>query len=205
MLCQRLWIMACYAEPVVVNHGVLYGSSGSASWCVILSQWLFMMMCIAEKWLWIMVSFTVPVVVNHCVLCWVSGFELCCAMLGNNSGLYCASGCELVMLCQLLWVMVSYIVPRVSIMVCNAEPVVVNHGVLCWTSGCESCCVMLWQWLWIMVRYNEPVGVNHGVLLWGSGCESWWVMMSQWFWIVVCYAEPMILNHVVLLWASQWL
>jgi hypothetical protein len=29
--------------------------------------------------------------------------------------------------------------------------VVVNHGVLCWTSGCESWCVMLSQWLWIMV------------------------------------------------------
>jgi hypothetical protein len=156
------------------------------------------------------------VVVNHGVLYWVSGFELCCAMLVNNSGLYCASGCEFVMLCQLLWVMVSYIVPRVCIMVCNAEPVlwimvcyvepvVVNHVVLCCSSGCESWWAIMSQWVLIMVCYCEAVVVNHGVLLWASGRESWWGMMSQWFWIVVCYAKPMILNHVVLLWASQWL
>jgi hypothetical protein len=32
-------------------------------------------------------------------------------------------------------------------MVCNAEPVVVIHGVLCSASGCESWCVILSQWL----------------------------------------------------------
>ena len=32
--------MACYAEPVVVNHGVLYGANGCESWCVMHSQWL---------------------------------------------------------------------------------------------------------------------------------------------------------------------
>jgi hypothetical protein len=49
-------------------------------------------------------------------------------------------------------------------MVCYSEPVVVNHGVLCWASGCESWCAMLNQWLCIMVCYAEPVVVNHGVL-----------------------------------------
>jgi hypothetical protein len=43
----------CYAEPVVVNHGVLYWASGSESQCDILSQWL-----------WIMVSCAEPMVVN---------------------------------------------------------------------------------------------------------------------------------------------
>ena len=49
-------------------------------------------------------------------------------------------------------------------MVCYAELVVVNHGVLCPASGCESWCVMLGQWLSIIVSYDEPVVVNHGML-----------------------------------------
>jgi hypothetical protein len=40
--------MVCYAEPVVVNHGVLYSASGCQSWCAMLSQWLLIMMCYAE-------------------------------------------------------------------------------------------------------------------------------------------------------------
>jgi hypothetical protein len=49
-------------------------------------------------------------------------------------------------------------------MVCYDEPVVVNHGVLCCASDCESWCVMLSQWSCIMVCYSEPVIVNHVVL-----------------------------------------
>ena len=55
--------MACYAEPVVVNHGVLYGSSGCESSSVILSQWLFIMMGIAEQ------------------------------VIANHDEFYCSSGC----------------------------------------------------------------------------------------------------------------
>jgi hypothetical protein len=76
-----------------------------------------------------------------------------------------------------------------KVMLCYAEPVVVNHYVLFWVSGCESWCIILsqwlWimlcyseQWLWIMVNYAEPVVVNHGVLFWASGCESWCGMTS---------------------------
>ena len=49
-------------------------------------------------------------------------------------------------------------------MVCLAEAVVVNHGDLCCTSGGESWCAMLSQWLLIMVSYAVPAVVNHGVL-----------------------------------------
>ena len=56
--------MASYTGPVVVNHGVLYRASGCESWCVLLSQWLLIMVCIAEQ-----------VIVNH-------------------GEFYCASGCE---------------------------------------------------------------------------------------------------------------
>ena len=33
MRSQCLWIMVCYAEPVVVNHGLLYEASGCELLC----------------------------------------------------------------------------------------------------------------------------------------------------------------------------
>jgi hypothetical protein len=69
--------------------------------------------------------------------------------------------------------------------VCHAEPVVVNHGVVCWPSGCESWWGMLRKWLLIMLCYAEPVVVNH--------CA----MLSQWLSIMVCYSEPVVVNHGV--------
>jgi hypothetical protein len=87
-------------------------------------------------------------------------------------------------------------------------------GVLFWASGRESSCVILSQWLWIMVSYAEPVVLNHGVLFWASGCESWYVILSQWLWIMVCYAKPsgyeswcimlskVVVNHDMLCWAQ---
>jgi hypothetical protein len=57
--------VACYAEPMVVNHGVLYGASGCESWRAILSQWLLIMVCIPEQ----VIAIHVPVVVHHGVLC----------------------------------------------------------------------------------------------------------------------------------------
>ena len=41
--------MTSYTKPVVVNHGVLCGASGCESWCVLLCQWLSIMMHIAEE------------------------------------------------------------------------------------------------------------------------------------------------------------
>ena len=41
--------MASYIKPVVVNHGVLCGASDCESWCVLLSQWLLIMVYIAEQ------------------------------------------------------------------------------------------------------------------------------------------------------------
>ena len=67
-------------------------------------------------------------------------------------------------------------------MVRYADPVVVNHGVLCCTSGRESRRVMLSQWLRIMLCYAKQVVVNNGesccanvvnhvVLCLANGCE----------------------------------
>ena len=74
-------------------------------------------------------------------------------------------------------------------MVCYAEAVVVNHGVLSLTSGCESWYAMLSRffenhgvlcwWLGIMLCYTEVVVANHGVLSLSSGCESWYAMLSS--------------------------
>ena len=50
------------------------------------------------------------------------------------------------------------------IMVCNAGPVVLNHGVLYCVSDCESLCIILCQLLLIISHYAEQVVVNHGVL-----------------------------------------
>jgi hypothetical protein len=115
-ITKRQWlrIMVCYAEPVVVSHGVLSWASGCESCCVMLSQWL-----------WIMVYYSEPLVVIHGVLCWASGCEWwgvmlrqwlwimgCYAepMVVNHGVLYWASGCELwcAMLSQWLWIMVCY-------------------------------------------------------------------------------------------------
>jgi hypothetical protein len=86
---------------------------------------------------------------------------------------------------------------------CHAVPKVVNHGDLCWASGCESWCVILSQWLWIMVWYARP-----------SSCESWCIMLSkvvmnhdvvcwaQSLGIMMYYAEAMVVYNGVLCWAS---
>ena len=60
------------------------------------------------------------------------------------------------------------------------EPMVVNHGVKYRASGCESWCVLLSQWLFIMVCIAEQVIVNHDECYCASCCESWCVMLNQW-------------------------
>jgi hypothetical protein len=46
--------MVIYDEPVVLNHGELYGASVCESWGAMLNQWLLIIVCNDE-----------PVVVNH--------------------------------------------------------------------------------------------------------------------------------------------
>jgi hypothetical protein len=61
------------------------------------------------------------------------------------------------MLSHWLWTMVYY-----------SEPVVVNHGEICWATGYESLCFMLSRVCW-----------NHSVLCWASDCDSWCVMYNM--------------------------
>jgi hypothetical protein len=145
MMDQWLWIMVCYAEQVVVNHGVLCLASDCESWCVMLS----------------------PVVVNRDLLCWVKWLWI---MMWYTESSGWESWC--VMPNQWLWIVMYYDDQSGYDSWCSRlSPVDGNHGVLCQTSGCESLFVMLSQWLWILAYYPEPVVMNIGVLCWASGCE----------------------------------
>jgi hypothetical protein len=146
------------AELVVVNHGVLFWAGDCESFCVILSQWL-----------WIMVCYSEPVVVNHGV---------------HN-----------------LWHIIAIhdsqpLVHHSAPWIITTDPALhtmTHKGVLFWAGGCESCGVILSQWLWIMMSFAEP-----------SGWESWFDMLNQWLWIMVCYNKPVVVNHGLLFWA-KWL
>ena len=167
--------MLCYAEL-----------GGCQSWCIMLSQWLWIKCIILSQWLWIMLFYTKPVVLNHSVLCWAAiGCESWSLMPSHwlwIIGVCWPSGCEswCVMLSQWMW-----------IMVCYSVPLVVNHDELWWASRCESWWFMMSQWLCIM-----------GVFHWANGCASWCAMLSRWLWIKECYSEPVVVNHVVLYWTS---
>ena len=54
-------------------------------------------------------------------------------------------------------------------MVCNTEPVIVNHGLLCSPKDFESWRVILGKGV-----------VSNGVLCGASGCDSWCVIPGQW-------------------------
>jgi hypothetical protein len=75
LMCQWLWIVVCYAVPVVVSHGeiccasgvshgVLCWASGCESWCAIPSQWFWVMVCNFKS------EF-----VNYAVLCWFGWYS----------------------------------------------------------------------------------------------------------------------------------
>jgi hypothetical protein len=96
---QWLWIIVCYDESVIVNHGVVCWANGCESWWIMMNQWLSIKVCYVGQWLCIMVCYAEAVGVNHGVPCWASGCESWCAMLS-------------------LWLW---------IMVCYDEAVAVNH------------------------------------------------------------------------------
>jgi hypothetical protein len=161
-------------KPVVVNYGELCLTSGCKSWCVMLSKWLWIMVCNIEQ-----------VVVSHGELSWASGCESCCAIAHHDSQplaqlnppWFTTFGTAWQSMIHNHWLIIAHHnsqpLPQNYtlwwIMVCYAKPVVVNHAVLYWFEG-----------LWMMVCNVEPVAVNHGVLCWASGCESWCMIHSQW-------------------------
>ena len=158
-----------------------------------------------SQWLWIMLCYAEPVGVIH-------GACFYEQLVVNHGVLYRP---------ERLWIIVWYAEPSGCESCVILSRVVVIDAVLYWASGyeslcggCESCCVILSQWLWSMVYYAEPVVENHIGLWLASDCESRRGMLGQWLWIVVCYAEPVVVNHV-LCWAhgcesccamlSQWM
>ena len=159
-----------------MKYGELCEGSGCETVCAMLSQWLWIMLYYADPVDGNHGVNAVPVGVNHVVLFWASRSESRSARYANK----CESWWTL--LSQWLW-----------IMVCYAEPVVVNHCELCWAGGCETLWAMPSQWLWIILCYAEP-----GVLV------SWCAMLSQWLCIIVCYSGMGVWESWCAM-LSQWL
>jgi hypothetical protein len=84
-----------------------------------------------------------------------------------------ANGCELwrVMVDQWWWVMV-----------CIAEPVVVNHGVLCWASGCESCCAILSRLHWFSITHHDlqPLAQHYTAWFTTTGPSQHVIIHNHW-------------------------
>jgi hypothetical protein len=94
---------------------------------------------------------------------------------------------------QLLW-----------IVVCYDEPVVVYHGVLCWTNGCESSCFMLSQLLYRLAQNNTTWFTITGSVSHTMIHNHWHSIThhdSQTL-IIASYADPVVVNHGVLSCAS---
>ena len=130
-----------------------------------------------------------------------------------------------IMLCQGLCIMLCYAEQVVLNHDVNAMPVGVNHGEICWGSGCESRCTMLSRVCGnhgklccasgsesLCAMLCRECG-NHGVLWWSSGWESrcecctsggdsWWAKKSQRMWITMCYYVPVGVNHDEVSWVS---
>jgi hypothetical protein len=114
--------------------------------------------------------------------------------------------------------------------VCDAEPVTVNHGVLCGASCCpmiHNHCLSIIHydcqplahhdspWFtpigkekhtmnhnhWLSITHNVP-HLHHVVFCWVSGCHSLWAMLSQWLWIMVCYAESVAVKSFDVCWSQ---
>jgi hypothetical protein len=150
-----------YITPWFTTTGSVWHpswASGCESWWAMLSQWLWIMVCNAE-----------PVVVNHGVLCRARGCELWCITHHNSQPL--AQHCT-----PWLTTTGSALHTIIHNYLLSIKPVVVNHGISYGASGRESWCIILSQWLLVMMCIAESVDVNHGLLCCASGCDWWWVM-----------------------------
>jgi hypothetical protein len=145
MLSQWVWIMVCNSEPVVVNHGLLCGASGCESWCVLLSQWLLIMMYIQHCTLWLTPTGSAKhtMTQNH----WLSTTHHDLQSIAQDYTPWFTINCSG------LHTMIQNHLLRIT-HVSFAGPVGVSHGVQWWASGCELWCVMLSQWLLIMDCYD---------------------------------------------------
>jgi hypothetical protein len=120
---------------------------------------------------WIIGYYAEPVVLNYCVLCWaVIGCESWCdsttwftTLAQHSTPWFSTTGTALPTVTHNKWHSIAHCEFTTTGTVSSAVPVVVNHGVICCACGCESCCVILSQWLWIMVSSSVSVVVNHAV------------------------------------------
>jgi hypothetical protein len=139
-------------ESVVVNYGAICWTNGLESWCVMLSQWLWIMVCILTQWLWIMcaiLNYTHWLSITHhdsqpLAQHYTPSITITCSALHTITQNHWSSKMHHnsqplshIIHNQLVWVMV-----------CHAEKLVMND---------------MSQWLWIMVHFAGPVVLRHGV------------------------------------------
>jgi hypothetical protein len=90
------------------------------------------------------------------------------------------------------------------IVVYHVEPVIVNHGVLFWVSGCESWCAMLSQWLWIMVSitsHNSQPLTQHYTPWFTTFGRAWQSMIHN-HWLRITHNESQPLAQLNTTWLS---
>jgi len=82
-------------------------------------------------------------------------------------------------LCCLLFFDIRFLIaPLISSSSSYTEPVTVNHDVLCWASGCESWCVILYKLLWIICVLQVKINYMHYSLMGQIEWVSEWVVLS---------------------------
>jgi hypothetical protein len=191
MLNQWICIMVCYAEPVDVNHGVLFWASGCPQH--------------NSPWFTTTVSAYHIIIHNH----WLSITQHDSQPLAQHDNpwsqplphhstpWFTTSGSELHTMIDNHWLSTTNHDSQTLIR--HDTPWFPTTGVsiahhdsqlLCSNNTSRFITTELTIGLWITVSYDEPMVVNHGVLCWASGCESWCVILSQWLWIMLCYSEP---------------
>jgi hypothetical protein len=151
-----LWILVCYAEPVVVYHGELCWVSGCESWCAMRYHDSQLLDQYNTPWFATIGSAYLTMIHNH----WISITHHDSHPLAHyhhsssftTTVLWWASGCVswCLMLSQGMW-----------IIVCYAEPIVVNHAVLCWASGWESWWVIVIKWWLSITHYGSQPLAQH--------------------------------------------
>jgi hypothetical protein len=128
MLSQWLWITVCYAEPIVVKHFEWFLDIGCESFMIHI-HWHSIIRHVSQS------------LAKHCTTWFTTTGTSWLAIIHNH------------------WLSIAQHDSQplaqdnsVGKHDVNAVPVGVNHGGLCWASGCESRCAMLSQLLWSIVN-----------------------------------------------------
>jgi hypothetical protein len=177
ILNQWLWIIVCYAEQLVVNHGDWYWASGYESLCV--NPDSYPMAQHSSRWFIATGSTLITMILTH----WLTITHHDSQPLAHyKTTWFTTIGSAYLSMIQIHWIIITHHV---------SQPLAQHNSLWLWIL-----CLILHQRLWIIVCYAEQLVVNHGVLCWASGYESWWLMLRQWWWIIGHNHWLIITQHV---------